>query len=51
MKYADEIGSGAMLHIQSFIKFGSDVQKVMEDTQTHTHTHTQQGNSQACFFF
>jgi hypothetical protein len=45
MKYADEIGSGAMIHIPSLIKFGSDVKKFdggyrVTHTHTHTHTHT-----------
>jgi hypothetical protein len=35
MKYAAEMGSGAMIHIQSFIKTGSDNQKLIGgDTQT-----------------
>jgi hypothetical protein len=35
MKYAVEIGSGAMIHIPSFIKIGSGIQKsIREDTQT-----------------
>jgi hypothetical protein len=29
MKYAVEIGSGAMIYIPSFIKFGSGIQKIM----------------------
>jgi hypothetical protein len=36
MKYAVEIGSGAMIYIPSFIKIGSAIQKLMgRDTQTH----------------
>jgi hypothetical protein len=36
MKYLVEMGSGAMLYIPSFIKIGSDIQKVMEgDIETH----------------
>jgi hypothetical protein len=36
MKYAVEKGSGAMIYIPSFIKIGSDIQKLIEagDTQT-----------------
>jgi hypothetical protein len=36
------MGSGAVIYVQSFIKIGSDVQKLIGegDTQTHTHTHT-----------
>jgi hypothetical protein len=38
MKYAVEVGSGAMIYIPSFIKIGSVIQKfilVGGDTQTH----------------
>jgi hypothetical protein len=36
MKYAVEMGSGAMIYILSFIKIGSGIQKLIgEDTQTH----------------
>jgi hypothetical protein len=28
MKYAAEMGSGAMIHIRSFIKIGSGIQKL-----------------------
>jgi hypothetical protein len=28
MKYADDIGSGAMIHIPGLITFGSDIKKV-----------------------
>jgi hypothetical protein len=28
MKYAVEMGSGAMIYIRSFIKIGSDIQKL-----------------------
>jgi hypothetical protein len=37
MKYATELGSGAMIYIPSFIKIDSDIQKLMgvENTQTH----------------
>jgi hypothetical protein len=35
MKYAFEMGSGAMIYIPSFIKIGSGSQKLIEgDTQT-----------------
>jgi hypothetical protein len=33
MKYAVEIGSGAMICIPSFIKIGSGIQKLIGDTQ------------------
>jgi hypothetical protein len=36
MKYAVEMGSGAMMQIPSFIKIGSGIQKLIwRDTQTH----------------
>jgi hypothetical protein len=37
MKYAVEMGSGAMIYILSFIKIGSGIQKLMggRDSQTH----------------
>jgi hypothetical protein len=35
MKYAVEMGSGAMIYIPSFIKIGSAIQNLMgRDTQT-----------------
>jgi hypothetical protein len=39
MKYAVEIGSGAMIYIPSFIKIGLGIRKLMGvggDTQTHS---------------
>jgi hypothetical protein len=37
MKYADEIGSGVMIYIPSYLKNGSAIQKLMGgDTQTQT---------------
>jgi hypothetical protein len=42
MKYAVEMGSGAMIYIPSFIKIGSALQKLMGgggDTQTHRQQH------------
>jgi hypothetical protein len=38
MKYAVDTGSGAMIQIQSFIKFGSKIHKLM--TQRHRDTET-----------
>jgi hypothetical protein len=35
MKYAVEIGSGAMIYIQNFIKIGSAIEKSMGDTERH----------------
>jgi hypothetical protein len=38
MKYAVEMGSGAMIHVPSFVKIGSGIQKLIgegyKDTQT-----------------
>jgi hypothetical protein len=31
MKYAVEMDSGVMIYIPSFIKFGSDIQKLIRD--------------------
>jgi hypothetical protein len=45
MKYAVEMGSGAMIYILSFIQIGSTIQKLMGGgytyIQTHRHTGTQ----------
>jgi hypothetical protein len=30
MKYAIEMGSGAMIYVSSFIKIGSNIQKLIE---------------------
>jgi hypothetical protein len=38
MKYAIEMGSDAMIHIPSFIKIGSGVQKLIGEILRHTHT-------------
>jgi hypothetical protein len=35
MKYAIEMGSGAMICIPSFVKIGSDIQRLLGDTRTH----------------
>jgi hypothetical protein len=40
MKYAVEMGSGAMIRIPSFINIGSGIQKLIaggQDSQTHKH--------------
>jgi hypothetical protein len=40
MKYAVEMGSGAMIYILSFIKIGSGIQKlILGDTQTAWRCH------------
>jgi hypothetical protein len=38
MKYAVQIGSGAMICIPSFIKIGSVIQKLIEGGGIHRHT-------------
>jgi hypothetical protein len=35
MKYAVEMGSGAIIYIPSFIKIGSGIQKLMGGSKTH----------------
>jgi hypothetical protein len=38
MKYAVEMGSGAIIYIASFVKFGQGIQKLIwGDSQTHKH--------------
>jgi hypothetical protein len=39
MKYAVEMGSGAMIYIPSFIRIGSSIQKLI-GVDTHTDTQT-----------
>jgi hypothetical protein len=36
---AVEMGSGAEIYVPSFIKIGSDVQKLIEGTYIYTQTH------------
>jgi hypothetical protein len=36
MKYAVEMGSGAMMYIPSFIKIGSGIQKLIQGIHRHT---------------
>jgi hypothetical protein len=38
MKYAFEMGSGAVIYVPSFIKIGSGVQKLIWGIHTHTRT-------------
>jgi hypothetical protein len=38
MKYAVQMGSGAMIHVSSFIKIGSGIQIMGGDRHTNTHT-------------
>jgi hypothetical protein len=44
--YAVEMGSGGLIYVPSFIKIGSDIQKLMRFTEKnrHTYTHRQQGD-------
>jgi hypothetical protein len=37
MKYAVEMGSGAMMYIPSFIKIGSGIQKLIGVIHSQTH--------------
>jgi hypothetical protein len=37
MKYAIEMGSGAMICIPGFLKIGSGIRKLMEGESTQTH--------------
>jgi hypothetical protein len=43
MKYANEMGSGAMMYISSFIKTGSGIQNFMRGG-SFTHIHRQHGH-------
>jgi hypothetical protein len=36
MKYAVEVGSGAMIYIPGFIKFGSGIQNLIGGIHRHT---------------
>jgi hypothetical protein len=38
MKYAVEMGSGALIYISSFIKIGSGIQKLMGGIHIQTHS-------------
>jgi hypothetical protein len=40
MKYAVEMGSGAMIYIPSFIKIGSGISKLMVGVGEGIHRHT-----------
>jgi hypothetical protein len=40
MKYAVEMGSGAMMYILSFIKIGSAIQKLIGGIKRHTDIQT-----------
>jgi hypothetical protein len=47
MKYAVEMGSGAMIYIPSFIKIGSGTRKLTRGT----HRHTAWGSHKPTFIF
>jgi hypothetical protein len=49
MKYALEIGSGAVIYVPSFIKIGSAIQKLIEGT--HTQTHWEHGDLTSLLLF
>jgi hypothetical protein len=40
MKYATQIGSGAMTYVTSVIKIGSGIQKLIVEGYTCRHTHS-----------
>jgi hypothetical protein len=52
MKHAVKMVSGAMIYVPSFIKIGSDVQKLIR-ARIHKHTYIHNGDriKQLCFFF
>jgi hypothetical protein len=50
MKYAIEIGSGAMIYIPSFIKIGSGIQKLMGG-EGYLWTHKQRGDGISLILF
>jgi hypothetical protein len=52
MKYAVQMGSGAMIYKPSFIKTGSGIQTLLGDiTYIDTMTHRQQGDLTSLFYF
>jgi hypothetical protein len=52
MKYAFEMGPGAMIHIPSFVKIGSGIEKFDGGgTHTHSKTHRQQGDLVSLLLF
>jgi hypothetical protein len=44
MKYAVDMGSGAMIYVPSFIKIGSGIQQLIGGEDSQTHTHIQHGD-------
>jgi hypothetical protein len=51
MKYAVEMGSGAMIYIPSFIKIGSGSQKIIGRGYTDAQTNRQQGDRISLLLF
>jgi hypothetical protein len=49
MKYAVEMGSGAMIYIPSFIRTGSGIQNLLRGI--HIQTHRQQGDLKSLSLF
>jgi hypothetical protein len=45
------MGSGAVIHVPSFIKIGSGIQKLIEGIHRHTHTHRQQRDLISLLYF
>jgi hypothetical protein len=48
MKYAVEMGSGAVMYIPSFIKIGSSIQNLVGEIHRHTDS---KEIAYACFYF
>jgi hypothetical protein len=50
IKYAVEMGSGAMMYIPNFIKTGSGIHELTGNSQTHRHTDRME-IALPCFYF
>jgi hypothetical protein len=51
MKYAVEMGSGAMIYVPSFITIGSGIRKLMGEGGGHTQPHKQDGDRTSLLLF
>jgi hypothetical protein len=51
MKYAVEMGAGAVIYVPSFIKIGSGVKKLVGGGGIHRHTHGQQRDLISLLYF
>jgi hypothetical protein len=51
MKYAVQMGSGAVIYVPIFIEIGSGIQKLIRADSTHTHTHKQQRDLISLLYF